>query len=81
VIPRALFIFLASISLLDGWQYVHTAPRATPPIDAAWEDRVDEHPEQELWCRAAIEAVLQWRDRDADADDLTIVVIDVTGSS
>lgn len=58
MILRGLFLVIANIVLLNGWQYTHTAPRATPPIDAQWQDHVDEDVTQELWCRAAIPASL-----------------------
>lgn len=54
MILRALFVFLASIASLDGWQYAHSVPRTTPPVGAAWRDNVDVDPQQELWCRVPL---------------------------
>jgi sigma-B regulation protein RsbU (phosphoserine phosphatase) len=60
VILRALFLVLATIvPLSDGWQYVHTAPRALPPAnDAGWQDEVEPRVELELWYRHSLPAPL-----------------------
>jgi sigma-B regulation protein RsbU (phosphoserine phosphatase) len=56
---RLLFVIaLALVDLSDGWQYARSAPRTTPPVDAAWSEEIGSPRTHELWYRVPLPSPL-----------------------
>jgi sigma-B regulation protein RsbU (phosphoserine phosphatase) len=55
---KLLFVLTLAITDLTGWQYTRTAPRALPPVDAAWANETGSARDQELWYRVPLPASL-----------------------